>query len=74
MSDQQSVDVAEFNVPSIGCGGCVQTITEELEGVAGVESIEGDAGEKQIRVEYRASEVDEEGLKEAIERAGHSVA
>ncbi|MBS3757986.1 MAG: heavy-metal-associated domain-containing protein [Desulfobacterales bacterium] len=43
-----------FSVPNISCDHCVKTIRNELEEIAGVERIEGDADKKRISVSYEA--------------------
>jgi copper chaperone len=42
-----------FNVPNISCNHCVMTIKNELSEYDGVISISGDAGGKNITVEWR---------------------
>lgn len=41
-----------FQVPNIGCDGCVRTIQNELSGLAGVTRVEGAAATKTITVEW----------------------
>ncbi len=41
-----------FEVPNIGCAGCVQAISNELSELEGVSSISGDVGSKTMHVEY----------------------
>ncbi len=41
-----------FEVPNIGCAGCVQAISNELSDLAGVASVSGDVSSKTMQVEY----------------------
>ena len=41
-----------FSIPNISCGHCVMSIKNELNEVAGVSSVEGDAENKRITVEF----------------------
>jgi len=41
-----------FQVPNIGCGGCVRTIEAELGQVPGVVQVKGDVSSKQVTVAY----------------------
>ena len=43
-----------FEVPNIGCAGCVQAIKNELGEIGGVSAVEGDLPSKTIRVEFDA--------------------
>lgn len=41
-----------FQVPNIGCNGCVNTIKSELGALAGVRKVDGDATTKTVTVEW----------------------
>ena len=43
-----------FEVPNIGCQGCVQAIKNELAELPGVASIEGEVKTRKIQVEFEA--------------------
>ena len=43
-----------FEVPNIGCAGCVQAIKLELCDLAGVASVDGDVAAREIQVEFEA--------------------
>ena len=43
-----------FEVPNIGCDGCVQAIKLELSDLAGVSSVSGDVATREIQVEFDA--------------------
>lgn len=46
--------IKTFEVPNIGCQGCVQAIKNELAELPGVASIEGDVKTRAIQVEFEA--------------------
>jgi copper chaperone CopZ len=41
-----------FQVPNIGCDGCVNSIKNELKGVPGVQSVEGNVDSKTVTVQW----------------------
>lgn len=41
-----------FSIPNISCGHCVMSIKNELNELAGVSSVDGDAENKRITVEW----------------------
>lgn len=43
-----------FQVPAIGCDGCVRTIVNEVSSIAGVSKVEGHVENKQVMVEWSA--------------------
>ncbi|MCY3780856.1 MAG: heavy-metal-associated domain-containing protein [Chloroflexi bacterium] len=43
-----------FEVPNIGCAGCVAAIKMELEDLSGVQAVSGDVPSKTIRIEFDA--------------------
>lgn len=43
-----------FEIPNIGCGGCVQAITNELTELEGVRSVAGDVGARSLKIEFDA--------------------
>jgi copper chaperone len=43
-----------FQVPAIGCDGCVRTIKNEVSQIAGVQRVEGDVNSKAVTVEWQA--------------------
>ena len=43
-----------FEVPNIGCAGCVQAITNELGELSGVQCVSGDLPSKTIAIEFDA--------------------
>jgi len=43
-----------FTVPTISCNHCVMTIKKEISALKGVSSVEGDADQKTVTVEWEA--------------------
>jgi len=43
-----------FQVPAIGCNGCVRTIESELGQMAGVVQVKGEVASKQVTIAYDA--------------------
>ncbi len=54
-----------YNIPSINCGHCVQTIKMELSDLAGVILVEADAASKQAKISFDAPAT-EESIKELL--------
>lgn len=48
------MDSKTFQVPSIGCDGCVRTIQNELSTVAGVARIDADKDTKLVSVDWNS--------------------
>ncbi len=42
-----------FQVPNIGCDGCVRSITNELNGIPGVIKVDGTVSDKVVTVEWK---------------------
>ena len=62
-----------LNVPDISCEHCQRTITEELQPVAGVQSVNVDIPSKQVTVQYDASLVDVERFMEILQEEEYPV-
>ncbi|MCY4539086.1 MAG: heavy metal-associated domain-containing protein [Chloroflexi bacterium] len=41
-----------FEIPNIGCAGCVQAIKNELTELEGVSSVNGDVGTRAVQIEF----------------------
>lgn len=63
-----------LTVPSIGCQGCMNKITNRLQNLAGVEIVQTDVPAKQLSVRYSAQEVSAEAIEAAIRELGHRIA
>jgi copper chaperone CopZ len=46
------MDKKTFQVPAIGCQGCVNTIVNELNDIAGVEHVEGNKDTRMVTVAW----------------------
>ena len=62
-----------LNVPDISCEHCQRTITEALQPVDGVRSVNVDIPSKQVTVQYDASVVDVERFKEVLQEEEYPV-
>ena len=62
-----------LNVPDISCEHCQRTITEALQPVDGVQSVNVDIPSKQVTVQYDASVVDVERFKEVLQEEEYPV-
>ena len=62
-----------LNVPDISCEHCQRTITEALQPVDGVQSVNVDIPSKQVTVQYDASLVDVERFKEVLQEEEYPV-
>jgi copper chaperone len=61
-----------YMVPGMHCGHCQAAVSEELEGVPGVESVQVDLDSKLVTVTGDA--LDDTALRAAIGEAGYEVA
>ncbi len=61
-----------YSLPGVSCGHCVAAIREELERVAGVESVDVSLEDKRVTV--RGTGVEDGVVRAAIEEAGYEVA
>lgn len=61
-----------YTVPGMHCGHCTAAVTEEIERVSGVESVDVDLESK--RVVVSGSALSDETLRAAIEEAGYEAA
>ncbi len=46
------METKTFQVPNIGCEGCVRTIKNELSALAGVQQVEGSSDTRQVTVVF----------------------
>ncbi len=44
----------KLSIPNISCGHCVNAIKNELTEIEGVRTVEGDAGKREVTVEWEA--------------------
>lgn len=62
---------AEYLVPRITCGACVQVITADLEKLAGVSKVEVDVATKTVKVAFDEKRTDAGEIALALNRAGY---
>ncbi len=67
-----STDTLTYTVPGMSCGHCRAAITEEVEQVAGVASVDVDLDAKRVTV--TGSGVQDAAVRAAIDEAGYEVA
>ena len=65
------MDTHVYTVPGMHCGHCQAAVTEELESVPGVESVQVDLDSKLVTVIGDA--LDDTALRAAIGEAGYEV-
>ena len=65
-------ETVSYTVPGMHCGHCERAVTEELSGVAGVESVDVDLETKLVTVV--GSDLDDAQLRAAIDEAGYEAA
>ena len=63
------METRTYSVPGMHCGHCRTAVTEELQGVPGVDSVEVDLDTKLVAV--RGDGLDDAALVAAIDEAGY---
>jgi copper chaperone len=66
------METTVYTVPGMHCGHCEAAVKDELEAVAGVESVAVDLDSKRVTVTGDA--LDDTALRAAIAEAGYEVA
>lgn len=66
------MNTVTYTIPSINCGHCVKTITNELSELEGVRSVTGDAATRTIRVEFDAPAT-EKAIKDLLTEINYPV-
>jgi len=61
-----------YTVEGMTCGHCALSVREEVEEVAGVESVEADRNTGRLTV--RGQDVEDAAVREAVDAAGYKVA
>ena len=59
-----------LNIQGMTCGGCVKSVTNALNQVAGVQSVDVSLDHNNATISFDDSQVQQSTLKEAIEDAG----
>lgn len=61
-----------YHIPAISCNHCVMTIKRELGELAGVSSVEGDMGTKDISVDFEPPAT-AEAIEKLLDEIGYPV-
>jgi len=62
---------ATLKVPRIHCSGCVNTVTNAVRKLPGVQTVEASDVSKQITVEFDPAKVDETKIRSALAAVGY---
>jgi copper chaperone CopZ len=62
-----------LSIPNISCGHCVMAIKNELSGLEGVATVEGDPSDKSVTVEFEAPATLEQ-IKETLKEINYPAA
>jgi copper chaperone len=62
-----------LNVPDISCEHCERTITNTLQPVNGVRSVQVDIPARQVRVDYDESQVSVDKMKDLLQEEDYPV-
>lgn len=68
----QTTEQLTYTVPGMSCGHCRAAITDEVENVAGVASVDVDLDAKRVTV--AGDQLDDATVRAAIAEAGYDVA
>jgi copper chaperone CopZ len=63
----------QLKVPTIKCGGCVETIRTALSKHRGVQTVDGDPERKEVIVTFNPDQLSESEIRTAISSAGFLV-
>lgn len=66
------MNTVSYHVPAVSCNHCVMTIKRELGDLAGVSSVEGDPGTKDISVAFE-SPATQETIENLLAEIGYPV-
>ena len=67
----QTTEFRAYSVPDMGCGHCRTAITDEVEKLAGIASVDVDLEAK--RVSVAGERLDDAAIRAAIDAAGYDV-
>lgn len=65
---------ATLKVPRIHCSGCVNTVTNAVRKLPGVQTVQASDVSKQITVEFDPARVDETKIRSALAAVGYPAA
>lgn len=67
------MEKTKLNISGMSCGHCKQAVTEALTDLDGISSVEVNLDAGNAEVEYDASKVSLDKMKEAVEDQGYDV-
>lgn len=70
MEDTGPLAEVDFLIPNMVCEGCAQKISTALTALPGVRDVKPRVPQKHVSVRYEPAKVQEQGLKDAVEKAG----
>ena len=68
---RQTTEQLTYSVPGMSCDHCRAAVTAEVEQVTGVSTVDVDLAMKRVRV--IGTQLDDEGVRAAIDAAGYEV-
>jgi len=63
-----------LTVPRIHCNGCVNTVTNAVQKLPGVQKVQASEVSKQVTVEFDPARVDETKIRSALAAVGYPAA
>lgn len=63
-----------LNINGMTCGGCVNSVTNALKQIDGVNNVQVSLADKNAVIDFDDSKTNVDSLKEAVEDAGYDVA
>lgn len=69
-----ATETVELTVPDISCEHCAHTVTQALNTVQGVESVNVDVPSKTVRVQFDPQAANVDAMKEALAEEDYPVA
>ena len=67
------METVQLNIQGMTCGGCVKSVTDVLQKIPGVSSVEVSLEQKRATLIYNPSQARPEQFRTAIEDAGFDV-
>ncbi len=65
---------ATLRVPKIHCNGCVNTVTNAVRRLPGVQKVEASDVTKEVTVEFDPAQLDEQRIRGTLASVGYPVA
>lgn len=70
VQDTEPLSELELVIPNMVCEGCASKISTVLTALPGVREVKPKVAQKHVTVRYEPAKVQEQGLKDAVEKAG----